>query len=75
MIGHACLMVFVLMHLFLSMIFLDHIGEVLGLPYRVSLSSFDRTCVRKLGIRLKRCWMSLVCNLSKERNPEESFAS
>ena len=62
--GRLCFMLLVLTRLFMSIIFLDHKGEVLGLPWRVSLSSLDRTLVKKLGIRLKRCWMSLAGSLS-----------
>ena len=64
MMGRACFMVLDLTFLFIRMIFLDQSGEDLGLPLRVSFSSFVRTLVRKLGIRLKRCCMSLEGILS-----------
>ena len=63
-IGLLCLMVLVLTRLLMRIIFLDHKGEVLGLPLRVSFSSLVKTLDINLGHKLKRCWISLAGSLS-----------
>ena len=70
MIGRACFMVFVLTRLLISIIFLDQIGDVLGLPCKVCFSSLDRVSERNLGMSLNKCWISLVGRLS---GPEAEF--